>query len=731
MPIDVRSLPKEVRDVIEIREGTDQTFARFVDEDYTELFWDKLSERSDPNVEHSMIVSIIGTQGCHLRGTIIQTRDGMKKIEDVKCGDLVWAGDAWRSCIPIMKGRQQTMKVTLRNGIVLNMTQDHRMKTNRGWVNAEDLIVGESLVQGNVPWSTGWNDDSERAMVVGMLLADGHLDVMKKNQKYDYVRKSNYKLNYKPKEYHEWLQKRIRLYNVDDEVHKRFREAVTNQYAATATGSYEDIFKGVRRSTVTCINNSFVFDEIVADGVPIGKKSDIIEIPHWIQCSDAAMNGFFAGYFVCDGSFYKSKGSVNGGIEITSCSEKIIRQMQIWLLARGIISRVDKKNGIGKRMDSWRLFLRQRESLKEWIDHVPNISEKKKVVLSIEDTKAWVKYGEETVNKWWEMRNSGMTYKKISDEVGVDFSTVWLAMNNKDRGKRGMKKNTTKGYLLEIENIDVGDVGDVYDLSVEDIHEYVANGLVSHNSGKSFSALSMCCFMDPNFSIENIFFNYNKLVQERSKIRQNSSVLVDEQSQVYGLDSHRVNIILANLKEQLRKKSVHFFFCSPVLYPESQSSMYILECMFVDYETKEVYAALKTREGLTLGHVRIPHPLKVLEDGSSLASKELIDAYQKKKDEHLEKVLGKRAVDDFEERAMAVTKHPLFKKAEKVYIREMGYIPNASVVQLINKIFPEYQAGVVPLEIAGRIKLNKEISCEWKVAGRITRKDRMDMQMKR
>jgi hypothetical protein len=59
----------------------------------------------------------------------------------------------------------------------------------------------------------------------------------------------------------------------------------------------------------------------------------------------------------------------------------------------------------------------------------------------------------------------------------------------------------------------------------------------------------------------------------------------------------------------------------------------------------------------------------------------------------------------------------------------MGYIPNNTLIQLINKIFPEYQAGVVPVEIAGRIKLEKELAGVWEVAGKITRKDRSDSKM--
>lgn len=253
-------------------------------------------------------------------------------------------------------------------------------------------------------------------------------------------------------------------------------------------------------------------------------------------------------------------------------------------------------------------------------------------------------------------------------------------------------------------------------------HSIICSVTGMQGSGKSLSVIAMACFMNAGFDVEHIYFGYDQLVYNRHKLKPNSVVIVDEQSEQYGLDSHRISIILQNLKEQLRKKSIHFFFCAPVLYPESKSSMYIIETMFIDYETQECYAALKTREGLTLGHIRIPYPLKVLEDGSTLASNELIDAYQAKKDAHLEKVLGKQSVNQFDEWAKMVMKHSLFKKAEKIYKRKMGYIPNNTLINIINRIFPEFQSGVVSGEIAGRIKFDKEVAEDWEVSGRGVRK---------
>jgi len=227
----------------------------------------------------------------------------------------------------------------------------------------------------------------------------------------------------------------------------------------------------------------------------------------------------------------------------------------------------------------------------------------------------------------------------------------------------------------------------------------------------------MCHFMDPNFSIDKIFFSYNNLVHARATLKPHSAILLDEQSQSFGLDSNRVMIMLQSIKEQLRKKSIHLFFCSPILHPESHTSMYIIEVMFLDHETNEAYAALKTRDGLTLGHIRIPSPLKKLEDGTSLSTPEFMERYEAIKDEHLEKLLGQKHADAFEERAEAVMDSDLFKKAENVYVKRLGYIPRDRVVQIINKLFPEYNAGVVPQEIAERIRFNREMGGKWLMPG--------------
>jgi hypothetical protein len=148
------------------------------------------------------------------------------------------------------------------------------------------------------------------------------------------------------------------------------------------------------------------------------------------------------------------------------------------------------------------------------------------------------------------------------------------------------------------------------------------------------------------------------------------------------------------------------------------SSMYVLETMFVDYETQECYVAYKTRDLLTLGYVRVPSPLH---ERVGVTSEFMAD-YEKKKDRHLDRLTGNAHYDETEERVSIIIKTKLFKTAEKIYIDKMGYMPLGMLVQVINKLYPEYKSSVIVGEIASRIKLNKEVSGEWSIPGLANKK---------
>ena len=244
--------------------------------------------------------------------------------------------------------------------------------------------------------------------------------------------------------------------------------------------------------------------------------------------------------------------------------------------------------------------------------------------------------------------------------------------------------------------------------SIEAHHSFIASITGMQGNGKSYSAITICKILDPEFSIDNVYFDYRDLVYNRATLKPGCAVLVDEQSEEYGLDSHRINIILGALKEQLRKKSIHFIFCSPTLKEEYKSSHYVLETMYIDYEEKVCYSAYKTRELMTLGYVRIPHPL-------NFVTEEFLKSYETKKDEHLDKLTGAKQVDEIEEIAEKITSSELFAKAEIFYKKKIGYIPASMVIQIINKLYPEFKSSTIVGEVAARIKLNKELEGTWSI----------------
>jgi hypothetical protein len=223
--------------------------------------------------------------------------------------------------------------------------------------------------------------------------------------------------------------------------------------------------------------------------------------------------------------------------------------------------------------------------------------------------------------------------------------------------------------------------------------------------GKTYSALYWCGFLDPTFNAEKIFFDYNSVVYARRTFKPHTAVLVDEQARLYGVDMMRVSSILTALKEQLRKKSIHFFFVSPVIRNEYQSSKMVFECIYHSPKTKENLVAYKTNELITLGHIRIPHPLNTI-------SKKLLLEYERMKDEHLEELTEKPS-DEVEDIANKVIDDQFFKDMEKMYLQKKTYIPSKILVQIINKIFPEFNSSIIVHEIADRIRMTKEFKKEW------------------
>lgn len=268
-------------------------------------------------------------------------------------------------------------------------------------------------------------------------------------------------------------------------------------------------------------------------------------------------------------------------------------------------------------------------------------------------------------------------------------------------------------------------IQDVYDLQVPNYHNFVlSNGIVVGNSGKSYVGLFECGYIDKNFSVENIFFDFNKLVNNRKELKPHTAVLMDEQTQVFGVDSMRISIMMNAIKDRLRKKNISLVFCSPRLRETHVNSRFVQETLFIDEELKESYVGLKVAQNLQcLGYVVIPHPLTVL-------SKKLLLEYEKVKDESLDELLN-QPIDDVEERAKTIMDDKDFKMAEKVYVDKVGFIPYRTLIQVVNRMFPEFKGSVIVYELCDRIRYLCEVSGRWLIASKAWEKKKLEGEEKK
>jgi hypothetical protein len=92
-------------------------------------------------------------------GTLVHGENGLRPIEEISIGDLVWATDpetdesGLKAVTHLIQGDQEyeLFKMAFENGEVITATADHPFFSEGQWVNAQNLKVGNSvLVLGNV-----------------------------------------------------------------------------------------------------------------------------------------------------------------------------------------------------------------------------------------------------------------------------------------------------------------------------------------------------------------------------------------------------------------------------------------------------------------------------------------------------------------------------------------------------------------------------------------------------
>jgi translation initiation factor 5B len=279
-------------------------------------------------------------------------------------------------------------------------------------------------------------------------------------------------------------QTNINLDNNDKEVQNNYREYLKQIFGIDSKLKINHTCDTI----IDCSGTTFVrfISEVI--GIPKGNKSGIVFVPDIVKQNKDVFRGFFSGLLDTDG--YVSP--FNNSIEITSKSQKLLRECSILLLNFGIHSVVFEKNGFYNLRIANKIYLDRflenfNPRLKRKLIRIIDASKKAEtsrifdfLPISGEILKS-LKIGGK-VNKKIPYFNKYSKTNKISKWL-VKSSLENIKIENDASRKLRDLLGQELDYVQIISKKDIKNYEDyVYDFSIPETHNFVAEKIIVHNT---------------------------------------------------------------------------------------------------------------------------------------------------------------------------------------------------------------------------------------------------------
>ncbi|MEK6909078.1 MAG: LAGLIDADG family homing endonuclease [Nanoarchaeota archaeon] len=365
--------------------------------------------------------------------SLIYTDNGWKKIKEVNHRtDKVLSFNVntkeyeWSEFVFLrFENKDKLLKITLHNGYELIVTKDHPLLLpNMQWKKAHELSLDDNLtISYNLPSINTKEIPLALARLLGFTISDGSLN--KRERRVEHSRGGFYNSN----------RQRFRYFSIDNNLLQIVQRDLKELFNCTPTIIY---LKN------RCIHIQTISQQVCGTlnfyGVPFGSKSAIVEIPSIIlEASDVIQREFLKALFSGDGTVNQQTYLV----EYYSNSKKLLQQISYILHQDGISCRVSYKKAKlkDKYFDSYRLSISNQENL----------------------TKFYYKIGFYSLSKQEKLK---IMLQKYVKNMGV---------------------NDLSYLTSPISKIEEVYEPFVYDLTVPNNHNFIANGIISHNTGKTLS----------------------------------------------------------------------------------------------------------------------------------------------------------------------------------------------------------------------------------------------------
>jgi len=447
-----------------------------------------LSEPQRRIVEHMdgpLLVSAgPGSGKCLTGDAMIATSEGMLRIEDCEHINDAACLDLDKFCPSTSHdakwydmGMKHTIKICTDSGIELSGTPEHPLLVWDGdftWKRLDSIQHGDHVLL--YPGHSYYQETTELnyceiAYLLGLLIGDA------------YTNRRSYTIGFSrggeflPPVYYrlakKWLGKEPRKYT------KSGSESVTHQ-----------------------INSQEAWEWLEHYGYPLGCRAGDKYIPSWVLRSGTDIQSWFLrGYFDTDGSVSPVR-----HVELVSASETLARQTQQLLIGLGIVPILREKHVDGYEQTYWRLSISgdQARTFKDRVGfkHELNKAAKLEQLTSKKSNpnKGTYPHTDMLLYKMkseWKSTNcwDGRKQEFVCEDgcrIGVkrylhgtrtpSQQTLHALCDGYTSTEARKLQLLTQLYPDKIVSVEAGPVAHVYDLTIPTHHNFVANGIVSHNT---------------------------------------------------------------------------------------------------------------------------------------------------------------------------------------------------------------------------------------------------------
>jgi len=389
------------------------------------IFLDRLN-RDNPTPNVGMIES---TNPCITGDTLVYTGNGLRRALDLFAeGDPVdvvvdgrRSSETLHQASPIFyTGHKPVLRITTREGFSLRVTENHRIMTTRGWVEAKDLQPGDAMHVLDRKGGFGTEGSLDLGRVLGWLVGDGT------------VKADGAVLSF-------WGDER--------EIPPAFREAVdavvrpSSPHREYATG----VMAVAERNEARVQSNRL--RDLAEEYGLVDEKPAVPDVV--FQGTEDMQRGFLQALFTADGTMLER--CENGrGVRLTSVSYEMLQEVQQLLLNFGIFSRVFQDRRLNHR------------------------------TAVLPDGKGGKR--EHRVQPLHELHVGSGSLARFARDIGFlkerKQRVVEHAVASYTKGPYPDK------FISHIERILVEGIEPVFDLTENITHSFIANGVVVHNCGE-------------------------------------------------------------------------------------------------------------------------------------------------------------------------------------------------------------------------------------------------------